>query len=671
MKTTMMSGVKVIWKGLPGAKTGYLQPAIPRSGYHTRNIIPPEKLVNRVFALAVIALVTLSPCRAVSQAVLENPVCNGNPIMLSCNFPEGCNSEHAVFHWLKEGSTWAANVKNPTLYPPGSVTIGNGQTVNGSGLCNGEGYGSGTFSLTINYRPPSGGYYYGTVDVSVVPAVAASVTITASANPVCPGTTVTFTANAVNGGTSPAYQWKKNGTVVTGATNSTYSFVPANGNTVMCIMTSNATCVQVNPVSSNTVTMTIGIYTVTGDIVRNTVPQTPLSGGMAYLLGTGNSTGGYDTLATAPIVNGQYAVHTCANSGSIILTVPDPMFPCDIETYLGDVYSWEDADTLNISSSRIVDTIHYPKMCQHPWNSRMMAFAGGMVFKNSLAKANDPIDNVGVKIKPQGSSLLLDYTRSQNGGKYGFVLDKGEYTISAEYPGIPMFTQNGANNFHVYSPCDSMMINLVINPSVINTLQTRIIPVSCPVAGELKGPSDTTCYNALQTLLVGPASFSGGRAYFIAGQKISFLPGFIAKNGAQVWAGITTTGQFCSQVSGIVFGSMQPLSAVSGNGAGQRDMLHQENRDSTGSAIHEPVRDDLFRIWPNPTSNMFTVELYADPGESAVSVMCYNGMGSLIFESTRKQGRKHDFSLAGQVRGIYLVRVVAGGHAGMKKIIKQ
>jgi hypothetical protein len=83
-----------------------------------------------------------------------------------------------------------------------------------------------------------------------------SVTISASANPVCSGTSVTYTATPVNGGTTPAYQWKVNGTNV-GTNSSTYTYTPSNGDAVTCVMTSNATCATDNPATSNTITMEV------------------------------------------------------------------------------------------------------------------------------------------------------------------------------------------------------------------------------------------------------------------------------------------------------------------------------------------------------------------------------------------------------------------------------
>ena len=62
----------------------------------------------------------------------------------------------------------------------------------------------------------------------------AGVTIAASSNPFCPGSLVTFTATPVNGGTTPAYQWKVNGGNV-GTNSPTYSYHPNNGDSVRCV----------------------------------------------------------------------------------------------------------------------------------------------------------------------------------------------------------------------------------------------------------------------------------------------------------------------------------------------------------------------------------------------------------------------------------------------------
>ncbi|MCX6266199.1 MAG: hypothetical protein NTW16_02420, partial [Bacteroidetes bacterium] len=64
-----------------------------------------------------------------------------------------------------------------------------------------------------------------TVIMSLSPLLPVNVSIGPSVNPVCAGTSVTFTATPTNGGASPVYQWKVNGNNISGATNAVYSYV--------------------------------------------------------------------------------------------------------------------------------------------------------------------------------------------------------------------------------------------------------------------------------------------------------------------------------------------------------------------------------------------------------------------------------------------------------------
>jgi hypothetical protein len=60
-----------------------------------------------------------------------------------------------------------------------------------------------------------------------------------------------------NGGSNPTYTWKRNGITV-GTNSNTYTGTGwSNGETIQCILTSNATCVSGNPASSNTVSISV------------------------------------------------------------------------------------------------------------------------------------------------------------------------------------------------------------------------------------------------------------------------------------------------------------------------------------------------------------------------------------------------------------------------------
>ena len=79
--------------------------------------------------------------------------------------------------------------------------------------------------------------------------------IAASANPFCTGSVVTFTATPVNGGTNPGYQWRVNGINAINANNAVFSYSPANGDSVWCVITSNLNCVTGSPASSAKIIM--------------------------------------------------------------------------------------------------------------------------------------------------------------------------------------------------------------------------------------------------------------------------------------------------------------------------------------------------------------------------------------------------------------------------------
>lgn len=150
-------------------------------------------------------------------------------------------------------------VPNSTTYtwsvPAGwAITAGNGTTL--ITVTTGTSGQNGTISVTAGNSCGSGSE--STMGVTVIPALAASVTIEASANPSCAGSSVTFTATPANGGTSPTYQWKVDGSNV-GTNSTTYSTSSlANGQTVTCVMTSNTPCVTGSPAASNTIVMLIG-----------------------------------------------------------------------------------------------------------------------------------------------------------------------------------------------------------------------------------------------------------------------------------------------------------------------------------------------------------------------------------------------------------------------------
>jgi len=89
-------------------------------------------------------------------------------------------------------------------------------------------------------------------------SVTASVSITANPSAAtCQGTPVTFTAVAVNGGTTPVYQWRK-GSANVGGNSPTYTdTLPVNGDSITVILTTSNACAVSHTVNSNGIKLTV------------------------------------------------------------------------------------------------------------------------------------------------------------------------------------------------------------------------------------------------------------------------------------------------------------------------------------------------------------------------------------------------------------------------------
>ncbi|MDD4554387.1 MAG: cohesin domain-containing protein, partial [Bacteroidales bacterium] len=134
----------------------------------------------------------------------------------------------------------------------------------------------------------------------------ASVTIASNpVMPICPGSTVTFTATPVNGGTNPAFQWKNMNIDIPGATNATYiTNTLLRNDQITCVMTSSYPCATGSPATSNVITVTFpyadfiaGIAGTDQAICYNTIPDPlhaddPIGGIAPYSLQWESSTDG-------------------------------------------------------------------------------------------------------------------------------------------------------------------------------------------------------------------------------------------------------------------------------------------------------------------------------------------------------------------------------------------
>ena len=180
-----------------------------------------------------------------APSVTNNPlfksICSGEStgIQLTSDFP------NTVFHW-----TATLTSGDITGFSADSGTVINQFLVN-----SGAGPGIVTYSITPKIGSCTGTTVY--FPVTVNPDSPVSISISTLTNPSCLGVSVTFTSIAVNGGSSPSYQWKVNGNDA-GFDSPVFTYAPVNADVVQCILTSsNTECTSNNPAASNPVTMTV------------------------------------------------------------------------------------------------------------------------------------------------------------------------------------------------------------------------------------------------------------------------------------------------------------------------------------------------------------------------------------------------------------------------------
>ena len=95
------------------------------------------------------------------------------------------------------------------------------------------------------------------VVMNVGNGVTASLSISASDNDVCKGTAITFTAMAVNAGTTPSFQWKLNNTNVGSNSTMFSSNILSNGDQIFCELVPGNDACSNSIASSNTIPISI------------------------------------------------------------------------------------------------------------------------------------------------------------------------------------------------------------------------------------------------------------------------------------------------------------------------------------------------------------------------------------------------------------------------------
>ncbi|MBN1926949.1 MAG: M6 family metalloprotease domain-containing protein [Prolixibacteraceae bacterium] len=169
------------------------------------------------------------------------------------------------------------------------------------------------------------------------------------------------------------------------------------------------------------------------------------------------------------------------------------------------------------------------------------------------------------------------------------------------------------------------------------------------------------CFGALQSITVAGNGntvdfLSGSSVNLIAGESISFLPGFHAHSGSYMDAYITTTGSFCDAL---------PEQAIVEYIAPEKlkSSTIQNLTESTDHTISQPLSVILY---PNPNNGIFNVETNLE-GES-ILIKVINNTGALVYQNRAMQ-LTTKLNLQTLRSGIYFLQVVSGGQQKTLKFI--
>lgn len=353
---------------------------------------------------------------------------------------------------------------------------------------------------------------------------------------------------------------------------------------------------------------------------------------------TNNLPGGssYRTLNDARVTynQGKHQVRNLQLSNYENLTTPPP---------LGGtiVFSVSCLAELDLSADTGVTFSHFMAPCQllmrvtHSLDSGGVQYFGTEILQMQLQEGSLP---PGVFIRespvPSDTSTGLQRIRPVPGG----------YQIDSFFD---IFTELSIDGGATWQADDNETTVLsAYGPTVLSIVYLNNIVVD---------PLQPVCYDATQKIMVagpdGPFIIPpGANVTMIAGQSILLLDGFQGLPGCSMHAYITPNGEFCPDQPFV------PMTAPVTLTSDQIDL-------KTISSGH------YTRLYPNPASGVFTVEIDRTHSTGMNSVSIFNPEGKQVARFALNGELKYEFVTDYLKPGIYFVRVVTGNQRETVKLV--
>ncbi|MDD4554034.1 MAG: T9SS type A sorting domain-containing protein [Bacteroidales bacterium] len=482
---------------------------------------------------------------SVSISVSNNPVCAGATVTFYSTYANGGNTPG--FQWKKNNTSIAGATNSTYSYIPSNndaITC----VLTSSELCTtGSPVTSNSITMTVNAQMPVG------------------VSISPSSNPVCSGSTVVFTATPSNGGSSPGYQWKKGGTDIPGATNSTYSYIPLNNDVITCQMTSNLTCATGSPALSNAIAMTVNqpaaVSVSIGASANNvcqgtsvTFTATPVNGGSSpgyqWKKNNVNISGATNSIYTYAPANGDAITceltsnatcisNTMATSNTVVMTV-NPSAPVSISispssnpvcsgtsvTFTATPvnggaspgYQWK-KNNVNISGATNQTYSYIPtngEVITCVLNSNANCATGSPATSNAITMVVNSALTAGITISASsnpacaGSVVTFTATPSNGGSSPGYQWKKGGIDIpgatNSTYSYIPL------NNDAITCEMTSNLTCATGSPALSNAI-TMTVNQPAAVSVSIGASANNVCQGTSVTFTATPVNSGSSPGY--------------------------------------------------------------------------------------------------------------------------------------------------------------
>lgn len=460
-------------------------------------------------------------------------------------------------------------------------------------------------TLTVHALHPCAPSVSDVLKLTINPAINNSVSILSTAYYLCSGTYVKFTATPFNGGITPVYQWKVNGQ--NAGTNSpvfeTYDLMP--GDQVWVEMVSSFSCPSPATAVSNVVAPFIQLTVVPE--VSITATDTDIVEGTLVTF-------------TAEYQNGsEFPTFIWMRNGNPV-GANLPVFSSN---------SLEDGDQIYV-----------------------------LLYSDYECAVNPAISNIiQMTVQPDTtvrcpSQLVVSVYQNP------FVLDVSR-PLGGTYSGIGV-----AGN--IFNPATAGVGTHIISYAYTNPetnftkyctfpLIVREIPLTVALQNvTVSAPADT-CAAAFETLIL-----AGDGTHFIveSGSSIDLVSAqrIVAKNNLHIKAGahavlrIEKGNNFCTQ----------PVAMVADVDSDRREQPPIKSEIISG-------KEERIRMYPNPTSGIFVLELIHDSDDSFVEI--YRSSGERILLQKLSGSDLHEFNLSSHAKGLYIVRVLQGDRVWYGKII--